>query len=275
VKRIDELLKVIMDRRGIDFSTYRNSTLRRRIEYRMKSRRLGEDEYLEFIKRDAREINELIGVLTIKVSNFFRNPQVYKILGDTVIPGIASRKDEIFIWSAGCARGEEPYSISILCKEFKKESRSDMKSVIYASDIDQGIIEQAREAVYPEEAVRQVPRKHLLKYFIEEPKITAGHARGIEYRLDRGAKADIFFDVVDLTGSLEKIPFQYFDIILCRNVLIYYDAAKQQRILTNLKAHLSKTGYLILGEYETVHKALREEFVEVDPHSKIFRAEQK
>lgn len=271
MKTVEAILEIIRASRGIDFSAYRPATAARRIRYRIRERDLPDAEYVRSLKEDEQEINRLISILTIKESSFFRNPPVYQLVLDTVIPDLASRKNMIYLWSAGCAMGEEPYSMGILIAEFRERQSTGLRCFIYASDVDANIIELARRAVYSKEAVRNAPKEYVRKYFTKTPCVSAHRLRDYEYELAPAVKADIFFDTIDLSGDLGQVPFSGFDIILCRNLLIYYTIDIQKKIIMNLMDRISQGGYLVLGEYETIQQDLRDSFEEISPQVKIFR----
>jgi chemotaxis methyl-accepting protein methylase len=208
----------------------------------------------------------LIDALTIKVSHFFRNPFVFEALKKFVLPElIESRHGEgLRVWSAGCARGEEAYSMAILLNEIMREELLFTYLFILATDIDVNALEDGQKAVYTDEALSEIKKGYFDRYFIAE---------GDSYRVKDEIRSMVTFASHDVTTC--KPPkegiFSSYHIILCRNVLIYLDRHTQAKVLKSLSEFLLNKGYLILGEAEIMPQQLSGDFHEVVPNTKIFR----
>ncbi len=159
LKRIKE---IILYQRGIDLSFYRETYLIRRVRVRMRKRRIWDiEEYLKKLEKDENEQREFINEIGINVSSFFRNRKTFEKIKQIVLPELRKKK-KILIWSAGCAMGEEPYSLAILLRE---ENINNYK--IIATDSDSEVIKKAKEGVYTKEKVEEIPVKFLKKYFFK------------------------------------------------------------------------------------------------------------
>ena len=169
------------------------------------------------------------------------------------------------IWSAGCANGEEPYSIAILLLELLGEKWKNYNITIFATDIDTDALDNAKTGIYSEESVAEVKKGLLDKYF---------HFDG-NYRIKEYVKEMVDFSYHDLTSEKFIAPtksvFVNFDLILCRNVLIYFSRTLQDKVFSNFKKDLNKKGYLILGEAGTLPDDFKSDFVCVDSLSKIYQ----
>lgn len=263
-----QVLDYVKAMRGLDFNAYLPDSLRRRLELRLVALNLPDyQSYGYYLQKNDREIDVLIDSLTLKVSRFFRNPFVFEAIFTFLLPRlIASAGSEpLRVWCAGCAKGEEPYSLAILFRELLSKHLVDLPPFILATDIDEQALRAAQAAVYPEEAVAEVKKALLDRYFSLEQG---------QYRLHEEIKEMVTFARHDVTAA--KAPtagvFSGYHLILCRNVLIYFDRKTQIRTTTFLAAGLFNGGALVLGEVETLPQDLPG-FVEVLPESRIFLKE--
>ncbi len=191
------------------------------------------DEYYDFLRENPDELKELVKVLTINLSSFFRNPETFEYLKKEIFPELKKRSKLIF-WSAGCASGEEPYTLAILVNETGILSRVD----IYGTDIDDDALNRAKKGLYKE---------NVLQYLDSEIKARYFKSRGDEFEIKELIKSSVIFLHHDL---LQPAPFPPCDLIICRNVLIYLDRAAQGEVLSNFYNHLKIEGYLVLGKVE-------------------------
>jgi chemotaxis methyl-accepting protein methylase len=243
------LLDYVMKKRCFDFSGYRPSILANRIEKRRIALNCKTfDEYLSYVETDTHEIDRLIDAITINVSRFFRDTLVFELLADRILPAIVHEKirnqdHSLRIWSAGCARGEEPYSIAILLNELFRKEKLKIDLHIFATDIDATVLELARKAVYPLSSVKNSKYRLLMKYFT---------VTGDDFELIPEIKDQVIFSSYDMLDKKHYVPpesiFGNFDLVLCRNLLIYFNARYQEIIFTKLHQALSQNGYLVLGE---------------------------
>jgi chemotaxis protein methyltransferase CheR len=170
------------------------------------------------------------------------------------------------IWSAACARGEEPYSVAILIHALLEKEGRKMDLHLFATDIDKGVLRDAREALYTLSSVEDIKHRLLLKYFRPE---------GASFRLIPEIKAQVHFSCYDMLDEKRGVPpesvFGGFDLVLCRNLLIYFNPDDQVRIVEKLHHALADNGYLILGRVETLPLRLRHLFKQVFDFSPIYR----
>jgi len=239
------LQKGIFRETGLDLSQYREKCLKRRIDVRLKA--TGAQTYLEYttvLKKDPAEYARLLDALTINVSNFFRNKSTYRVIENTIIPELVSLKKKqgkkiIRIWSAGCASGEEPYSIGILFNEILGKHITDFLISIYGTDIDANILNKAKAAEYENNSVSEVEENILRRYFRYDGK----------YRLKDEITQMVKFKHHNLISDK---PLTHMDVILCRNALIYFTRDLQQKLFETFYEGLNKKGYLILGKTESL-----------------------
>ncbi len=191
------------------------------------------DEYYDFLRKNPNEFKELVRVLTINLSYFFRNPETFEFLQQNVFPEFKDRSRVIF-WSAGCAGGEEPYSLAILAEQAGILS----KVQIYGTDIDEEALGRARKGIYNSNALQYLSSELIMRYFESERE---------QFAIKEYIKSRVTFLHHDL---FQLPPFPHCDLIVCRNVLIYLDRKAQRRILVNFNEQLKPTGYLVLGKVE-------------------------
>jgi len=220
---------------GIDLSFYKSKQLDRRIHSLMTLWRVNDyDNYLHILKTTPRRYQEFLKKLTINVSEFFRNAESFVHLWEKVIPELLKTQENLRIWSAGCAGGAEPYSIGIILKELGAFHRAD----ILATDIDAQVLDRAGEAVYTANEVKSLPRELLAKYFREE--------KGYYY-LSPEIKKIVRFQ----RHNLLLDPFALeFDLIVCRNVVIYFTEEVKNELYIRFNRALRMGGYLLVGGTE-------------------------
>ncbi|MBO0733689.1 MAG: chemotaxis protein, partial [Methylocapsa sp.] len=230
-------------RTGHDFSKYKRSTILRRIARRMQITKTDDlSGYYNFLRENNEEADALLGDLLISVTTFFRDGDAFDSLKDNVIPRLFEGKEPsepIRVWVAGCATGEEAYSLGILLLE--EASRHDIRPPLqlFGSDLDTKALAIARDGIYPAAIEADVNEERLRRFFARE---------GDRYRVRREVRDTVVFAVHDL---LKDPPFSRIDLISCRNVLIYLDRELQQQICSTFHYSLNPYGYLLLGSAET------------------------
>lgn len=208
--------------------------LRHRLaDLRELARRLGEDE-------DHELLSAFRDFLTINVSEFFRNPERFKELQTRILPSLLEERPSLRIWSAGCANGAEIYSLALLLEELSPGRNH----VLLATDIDPESLRKAREAVYSDQEVRSVPPRFLERYFSRRD----GEQRR-DWVLSREMVKRVSFVYHNL---LEDPPFEDCDLILCRNVMIYFSEEGKDRVFRSLSRGLRAGGYLFIGGTEVI-----------------------
>lgn len=249
-------------RTGHDFSNYKRPTLLRRIERRINVHNLPDlQSYMVFLQKHPDETRALLKDLLISVTNFFRDSKAFKALEDDVIPGIFAGKtaeDQVRIWVAGCATGEEAYSLAMLCAEQAANIFDAPRVQIFASDIDETAISIAREGFYTLNDAADVSPERLRSFFNRD---------GDGYRVKREIREMILFAHHNF---LKDPPFSKLDLVTCRNVLIYLNTTAQQRVLETFHFALKLKGYLFLGSSESVNGIDLYSFHSRDHH--IFQA---
>jgi two-component system CheB/CheR fusion protein len=236
----EALLDYLKRSRGFDFTGYKRSTLRRRISRRMQQLDSFE-EYLDHLEVHPEEFAQLFNTILINVTAFFRDAPAWEFLASEIIPRILNSKqpsDSIRVWSAGCASGEEAYTIAIVLAETLGMDTFRQRVKIYATDIDEEALTQARQAIYNAKAVRDLPPEVVSKYF----ERVGPHC---VFRSD--LRRAIIFGRYNL---LQDAPIPRLDLVVCRNTLMYFNAEAQARILARLHFALKEHGFLFLGKAE-------------------------
>ncbi|MFH1925680.1 MAG: protein-glutamate O-methyltransferase CheR [Chloroflexota bacterium] len=264
---LDILLEKVYRDSGHDFRDYRRGTVARRLERRMLATGVKTYiDYMYFLDSHPEEYGQFANYLTIKVSRFFRSPYTFQQMAALVIPELLlnrKRREEscLKFWSAGCARGEEPYSIAIMLADFLGESRSDYDITIFASDIGYLDLNKLRSGIYTAADVEDLPYSILDRYFIPD---------GDNYEVRADIRQMVQFFHFDLT-SVNRQPLPGMDCIFCCNVLIYFQRQLQERVLGKFYNSLAVPGYLVLGEVETPTNGLLEKLECLDGKAKIYK----
>jgi two-component system CheB/CheR fusion protein len=244
-----QILELLQQRTGHDFSGYKTKTVSRRIKRRMHALQL--TDFTVFVARlrtDQNELNALLQDLLISVTNFFRDPAVFEMIGKQIIPRLLSEKgagDSVRVWVAGCATGEEAYSIAILFLEHLGRGKGTPKLQIFASDINEHALQVARSGRYPATVTKDIPAKLLKKYFVREDGT---------YRVVSELREACMFSSHNV---LRDPPFSKLDMISCRNLLIYMTPELQYRLIPVFHYALKEQGYLLLGNSENISRHTR------------------
>ena len=245
-ERIDPIISFLARHTRHDFSLYKPSTLERRIARRMtvtRSRSVG--DYLERLQEDRAESRALFQDLLIGVTNFFRDPEAFAFLKEKILPGMFARtKDNgsLRAWVAGCATGEEVYSVAILFQEYMAENQSPRELQIFGTDIDPRAIEKARLGRYPKNIAADVDAQRLERFFSKGDN---------HYRVKREVREPVIFAEQNV---LRDPPFSDLDLLVCRNLLIYLQTEAQDRLMPLFHHVLRKDGILFLGSSESISR---------------------
>lgn len=258
---LKELVQRLAEERGIDLRGYKPTTLERRVRRRMQQLGVATyEEYLNYVAQEPGETAKLLDTVLINVTRFLRDIQAWEALGKQVLPALFKYRppgSSFRAWSAGCATGEEPYSVAILLCELLGPRVKDYEIKIYATDNDENALNTARRAEYPPEGLRGVKPEIKAKYFTGERLM----------RVARDVRRMVIFGRSNL---LADAPISHVDLLICRNVLIYFDATAQAHILGRLKYALNDGGVLFLGKSESQLKR-NPEFMPIDQRWRIFQ----
>jgi two-component system CheB/CheR fusion protein len=244
VAEFEALLLYLKQSRGFDFTSYKRSSLMRRVLVRMQTMGVkGFATYLDFLQVDPDEFTRLFNTILINVTSFFRDTTNWEYVRDRVVPplvGASGSRHPIRVWSAGCASGEEAYSIAMLLAEALGPDAYKERVKIYATDVDEEALNQARQATYGMRATEEVPSPMLEKYFdrVED-----------RYVFSKELRRAVIFGRHDL---IQDAPISRVDLLICRNCLMYFNAEAQAKILARFHFALVPRGVLFLGKAETL-----------------------
>jgi two-component system CheB/CheR fusion protein len=252
--RLEGILALVAERRQIDFRDYRRDTLWSRLEVRIRACRCaGLDEYEERLANEPDEIHRLVESLVVPVTSFFRDPAVFRAVAERVLPQLISNRGLVRAWVIGAATGEEAYTMAILLAEASSQQRGAGFELI-ATDLGRASLEVGRAGWYPKEAVQTVPAELRARYFRQERD---------GQRLSDIIRRRVRFAEHDLVGQHLAPPeaiVASFDIVLCRNVLLYFDAALRAQASSRLAAVVEPGGALVVGGSEALPDAAMASF---------------
>jgi chemotaxis methyl-accepting protein methylase len=243
---------------------YKDKCVRRRIAVRMRA--CGVHTYADYqalLERSPTEYERLRDALTINVTRFYRNADTWNLLRRDLIPRLCAASGEIRVWSAGCSSGEEAYTVAILAAEhLDRAGRSTEldRLVVDATDVDRLSLERAQAARYRPENLAEMPPELVDRYL--EPV-------GPELQVVARVRRRVFVRRVDLNSS--PAPRRDYHMVVCRNVLIYFDRPMQERLLQTFTDSLVPGGYLVLGKVETLFGTVRDRLLLVDPRERVYR----
>lgn len=223
---------------NINLSAYKSNQLHRRINSLIA--RVGVtsiDEYVELLKKDAVQRQKFLDFFTINVTEFFRNPDIFKDLGEKLVEVYKHNNKSLRIWSAACSIGSEPYSLAMLLDDLLPGRKHE----IFATDIDSTILERAKKGEYSEAEIKNISEKYIKKYFSKV---------GDKYRVIPSLREMVTFKKHDLI--LDKYE-NNFDLIVCRNVVIYFNADTKDIIYRKFSKSLNKDGLLFVGATESIY----------------------
>ncbi len=263
---IDKLISRVNDARGIDLGLYRRAYLERRIAARMRVLELHSyRQYADRLDQDSGEYAQLLDTLTINVTEFFRDKVVWDQIKRNVLPPLieakrTGRNRTIRIWSAGCATGEEPYSIAMALLDALGPEAPRFLISVTATDLDPEALAKAERGVYDSAMLKRI-------------------APGYQVRFTRMAGPGTFEIVPEVRklvrfqqrSLFDEAPLRVIDLVMCRNVFIYFDRAQQARVLDNFYRSLNRGGYLVLGRSEKLSPEAAIAFEAIDGKERIYR----
>jgi two-component system CheB/CheR fusion protein len=242
--RINRLLLLLRSATGHDFSHYKKNTINRRIERRMAQHDLTDmDVYTRYLKEHPAELQALFKELLINVTSFFRDPEAFTFLKKEILSKLFENKADNYVfrvWVAGCATGEETYSIAMLLRELMDETGREFKIQLYSTDLDDDAIAVARAGLYPPNIAADVTQERLRLFFVKEE---AG------YRVKKSIRDMVVFAVQNV---IKDPPFTRMDLISCRNLMIYLEPELQNRLISTFHYALKPDGILLLSPSESI-----------------------
>jgi two-component system CheB/CheR fusion protein len=255
-------LSALRKHSGVDFSLYKVATIERRISRRMVlNRKESLKDYAAFVEGNTKELDALFGDLLIGVTSFFRNPEAFDTLKETIFPALMEKRlrdETVRVWALGCSSGQEPYSIAMAFMEFCEGRGCAADLQIFATDLSDTMLDKARAGLYSKSQVADISPERLRRFFMEEQG---------GYRINKPLREMCVFARQNI---LSDPPFSRMDLISCRNLLIYIEAGLQKKIMPTFHYALKPVGFLFLGASESVG-SFSNLFEPADKKQKIFR----
>lgn len=250
---------------GLELDRFKGAYLRRRMDARRRAVGAASwDAYAAVLESDAEELGRLQDRLTVHVTEFFRDPDVWQALERDIVPPLleaaaARPVRELRLWSAGCSSGEEPYSLALLALQAAREQGRGVRVRVMAGDLDAGVVERARAGVFGTAALRLVPLKLRGEFFAAE---------GRQWSVGPDLRRAVAFRPFDLFSSP---PPPRVDLLLCRNVMIYFSKDTQQRLLRSFHQALNEGGIFVTGKTETILGPVRDRFRCLSAPARVFQ----
>jgi chemotaxis methyl-accepting protein methylase len=262
---IQRLVSKVRDERGLDLGNYREPYVERRVASRLRALKLHSyRQYADYLDSHPQEYAKLIDTLTINVTDFFRDPPVFDIFRKQIVPELIeakgnSRQRMIRCWSAGCATGEEPYSVAMSFLDAMEQADSGLLLNVMATDLDEGALKTAERAVYGNENLKNIPKAHRLKY------LEVGDET---FRIKQNVTSHVHFKRLNLFTDK---PMSIVDVVFCRNVFIYFNREQQEKALDVFWGALARGGYLVLGRSERLAPSIASRFEMISGRERIYR----
>jgi two-component system, chemotaxis family, CheB/CheR fusion protein len=259
---MQQLMRLLRESHGIDFSHYKPTTVRRRIERRLLlSQEEDFEQYVAKVAADAQELNSLYHDLLIGVTQFFRDPEAFGLLEQDILPALLKdmpRDEEVRLWVPGCATGEEPYSLAMLIHEWLTAHERPINVKIFATDVHEEALKFAGAGIYPESVLNEVTPERLERYFSRQ---------GNDFQVRGDLRQMIVFAQHNV---IKDAPFTRLHLISCRNLLIYLQPLVQKKLLSLFHFGLRTGGVLFLGPSESLGD-VSDEFATIDSHWRLYR----
>ncbi len=262
---MNELAWFVDSQYGVNLSMYRSSCIKRRIMHRLSMVGCDDmDQYFELLDKDPGELEKLMDILTIHVTSFFRDSDVFDVLEKKVFPEIIARKAAsnhpvVRVWSAGCSTGEETYSLAMLLDYLKRKTESNVMIEVFGTDLSEEAIRSARAGIYDKDRIEEVPV--MLRQDVFSPH------DGM-FRISSRIRKLVKFTTHNL---FSPAPYSMIDLITCRNVLIHFEHDTRGSINHYFHSALTEEGMLVLGKSEALGEEVLDRFEIVHPRSKIYR----
>lgn len=263
---LDKFMGALLSDRGLDLTQYRRAYIERRLAARMRTLEMNSyREYSEKLLSEPDEYSHLIDVLTINVTDFFRDKPVWDILRKRVVPDMLAEKFRgrsrtIRVWSAGCATGEEPYSIAMMLLDALGEDADKFLITILGTDLDPDVLETASKGLYANASLKNIPPSYQVRFVRSVGKESFEILPEVR-RLVRFKNVSLF----------EGTPMRVADLVLCRNVFIYLDRPRQAKVLESFWTALARGGYMVLGRSEKLSIESARRFDPIEPKERVYR----
>ncbi len=238
-----KILLLLRNHCGVDFSLYKSATIQRRITRRMVlNRQDALDGYAAFLKGNAKELDALYSDVLISVTSFFRNPEAFEVLKRKIFPRLLQRRGDepCRVWVLGCSTGQEAYSIAMTFVETADKSPRMRKLQVFATDLNDALLEKARHGLYAKSLAQDVSPERLRRFFVEEEG---------GYRINKALREMVVFARQNL---MSDPPFSRMDLVSCRNLMIYLEPSLQKKLLPTFHYALKPDGFLFLGMSESI-----------------------
>ncbi len=259
-----QILLLLRNHSGVDFSLYKSNTIQRRISRRLVLCRAPSLEaYASLLRGDPQELNALYSDVLISVTSFFRNPETFEVIEQKVMPDLIKRRGDkpLRVWVLGCSTGQEAYSIAMVFAEVAEKAPRLPKLQIFATDLNDALLEKARHGLYAKSLVEDISPQRLRRFFVEEDG---------GYRVSKALRETVVFARQNVIADP---PFSRLDLISCRNLLIYLEPGLQRKAIPTFHYALNPEGYLVLGASESI-SGFTELFEPVDKKHKIYSKKQ-
>lgn len=256
-----KIIQLLKRELSVDFTQYKMNTLRRRLAKRMTMLSIKSiDQYIELLEKNRAELTQISQDFLVSVTNFFRDPEVFETLRGELLEQVLKKDpgQEYRVWVAGCATGEEAYSIAMLLLDILEKQRIHLFVKVFATDLDQDAILEARSGIYTDKELEHVPANFLMHYFEKRP--------GGRFEVNKRLRDMVVFARQDM---IQNPPFVKLDLISCRNVLIYFETELQKKVLETFHYALNPSGRLLLGKSESIGESAKY-FDTLDRRTKIF-----
>ena len=238
-----KIMLLLRHHAGVDFSLYKSTTIQRRIARRLVlNKRDTPEDYADFFRSNAKELDALYSDVLISVTSFFRNPEAFDQLQQEVFPKLLKRRgdDPIRVWVLGCSTGQEAYSIAMAFVEAADKAPRMRKLQVFATDLNDTLLEKARHGLYAKSLATDITPARLQRFFVEQEG---------GYRISKTLREMVVFARQNL---IDDPPFSRMDLVSCRNLLIYLDPSLQKKALPTFHYALNPDGYLMLGASESI-----------------------
>jgi chemotaxis protein methyltransferase CheR len=245
---------------AIQCSQYKEDYIKRRLLSRMRSTdNASYEEYLTYLKAHPAELESLRNALTINVTEFYRDNDVYETMKKDILPALFRKKKRLRIWCAGCSTGEEPYSLAMILVDLMEENPG-ISARIFATDIDKIVLAKAQEGIYTQKAMIKLPETQILRHFTQLPE---GN-----YQVTPDLKEMIRFRYHDLMSGTPVS--RWFDLVICRNVTIYFNEKQKDEQVKLFHESLVSGGFYIMGKTEYLGRQVEDLFTPYNSLQKIY-----